>query len=296
MNLCDAMIHDRSLEDIGMRVILPSTFIGGPRHLNEYRHDAMSYVRMFGRPGLFITFTCNPKWREIKELLTNDTPAHYRHDLIARIFDLKLKRFIELITKHKFFGTSLAYVYTIEWQKRGLPHAHCLLWLQDRIHAGRIDDVICAELSDPQEDEHLFNIVSSHMIHGPCGHLNPNSVCMRDNQCTKRFPRAFLSDTQSGHDDYPLYRRRSPDQGGHSFTLNNQRNRGVTIDNRWVVPYNKWLLRIFNAHINVEYCHSVSAIKYICKYISKGPDMAAFDVESPDGLNEIKRYLIRISK
>ena len=37
--------------------------------MHEYAQDAMTYVRAYGRPDLFITFTCNPTWDEIKELL-----------------------------------------------------------------------------------------------------------------------------------------------------------------------------------------------------------------------------------
>ena len=67
----------------------------------------------------------------------------------------------------------------------------------------------------------------------------------------------------------------------------------VEIDNRWVVPYCPLLSRIFQAHINVEYCNSVKSIKYICKYVNKGSDQAVFGLEG-DGASrdEIKRYLL----
>ena len=65
-------------------------------------------------------------------------------------------------------------------------------------------------------------------------------------------------------------------------------------DNRWVVPYCPLLSRIFNAHINVEYCNSVKAIKYICKYINKGSDQAVFALQragvSSDTLDEVTCY------
>lgn len=67
--------------------------------------------------------------------------------------------------------------------------------------------------------------------------------------------------------------------------LNNNNNN--SIDNRWIVPYSPLLLRVFDCHINIELCHSVKAIQYICSYINKGSDQAAFSVESRD---EIKSF------
>ncbi|XP_029172029.1 uncharacterized protein LOC114941269 [Nylanderia fulva] len=55
--------------DIGNAFILPSSYIGSPRNMQEYIQDAMTYVRHYGRPDLFITFTCNPNWKEIQTLL-----------------------------------------------------------------------------------------------------------------------------------------------------------------------------------------------------------------------------------
>ena len=45
------------------------TFIGGPRHMHEYAPGALTYVRQYGRPDRFITFTSNQTWEEIKEHL-----------------------------------------------------------------------------------------------------------------------------------------------------------------------------------------------------------------------------------
>jgi hypothetical protein len=44
------------------------------------------------------------------------------------------------------------------------------------------------------------------------------------------------------------------------------------LDNRWIVPYNPYLLRTFNCHINVEACSSIMSVKYLFKYIYKGHD------------------------
>ncbi|GFU47500.1 helitron_like_N domain-containing protein [Trichonephila clavipes] len=169
--------------DIGNAFILPSSYIGSPRNMQEYMQDAMTYVRHYGRPDLFITFTCNPIWEEIQTLLLPGQQAIHRHDLTARVFKQKLKSLIDFIVKYSIFGITRCWLYTIEWQKRGLPHAHILVWLKDRIRPEEIDQIISAEIPDPLIDQELFDIVTKHMIHGPCGAFNMTSPCMENGKC-----------------------------------------------------------------------------------------------------------------
>ena len=151
----------------------------------------------------------------------------------------------------------------------GLPHCHLLLWLQDKIHASDIDNIISAELPDPNDDPELYDIVKSNMIHGPCEGVNEASPCMSEGRCTKRYPRAFVEETQTNDDGYPLYRRIPPEQGGQVATIPvkiNKKKVNYTADNRWIVPYNPFLSKTFKCHINVEFSSSVRSVKYICKY------------------------------
>jgi len=53
-DLQDAMQADGNLDQIGQRVILPSSFVGGPRYMHQRKQDAMVYVRNYGRPDLFV--------------------------------------------------------------------------------------------------------------------------------------------------------------------------------------------------------------------------------------------------
>jgi len=191
----------------------------------------MTYVRTYGRPDLFITFTCNPNWQEIKDLLLPGQKPTHRHDVVARVFRQKLIKMLAVVTKHHCFGPTVCWLYTIEWQKRGLPHAHMLFWLQDKIHPNQVDSFISAELPNPDEDPELFQVVKSHMLHGPCGPYNQNSPCMVDGKCSKNYPRQFLAETETGEDGYPTYRRRKPDMGGYETTTKIGSNT-VTVDNR----------------------------------------------------------------
>ena len=70
---------------------------------------------------------------------------------------------------------------------------------------------------------------------------------------------------------YPVYRRRAPKDGGRTAEIE-RRGKMLTIDNQSVVPYNPLLLLKYDSHINVEFLYSVVSVKYIYKYIAKGPD------------------------
>jgi hypothetical protein len=62
--LRDAIIGNvdttNDINNIGTAYIFPSSYIGSPRNMQEYVQDAMTYLRAYGRPNLFITFMCNP--------------------------------------------------------------------------------------------------------------------------------------------------------------------------------------------------------------------------------------------
>jgi len=296
IHLQDAVRNDANLDpnNFGQLVILPSSFVNSPRYLHEYTQDAFSYVRNYGRPDLFITMTCNPTWSEItRELLPGQSSTN-RHDLTARVFRLKVQKLVALLTKGNIFGETQCFMYSIEWQKRGLPHVHLLLWLKEKLRPNQIDDIICAEIPNPESDKKLYDTVSKNMIHGPCGALNSSSPCMRDGKCTKKFPKILIKDTQTNDKNYPSYRRRAPEDGGRT-TIVKRASQDIEVNNSWVVPYTPLLSKIFNSHINVEYCNTVRAIKYICKYINKGSDQAIFNIRqqgiaNADSRDEVETF------
>ena len=119
------------------------------------------------------------------------------------------------------------------------------------------------------------------MVHGPCGMFNREMPCTSETGvCNKGFPAEFAEETILPVNKYPTYRRRDNER----FT----EKRGCALDNRWVVPYNPYLTRRFEAHINVQVCTSIRVVKYLYKYIHKGHDKAAIDIYAAD---EIKAFL-----
>ena len=75
---------------------------------------------------------------------------------------------MNLIKTSQIFRPISAFTYSIEWQKRGLPHMHLLLWLSTPIHPDEIDNLIRAEIPGDRDPE-LQQLVLDHMVYRPCG-------------------------------------------------------------------------------------------------------------------------------
>ncbi|XP_021985438.2 uncharacterized protein LOC110881517 [Helianthus annuus] len=280
----DAVQHgDTEGRDIDKRIVLPSSFIGGPRYMYKHYQDALAICRVHGNPQYFITFTCNVKWPKIERYMARfpSLKAQDRPDIIARVFQRKVKSIMNFLKTNKPFGDVAADLYMIEFQKRGLPHCHLLLWVTQpyRIKdASDVDNYISAEIPNPILEPQLYKIVTDLMIHGPCGIVKPDAPCMSSGSCSKNYPKEYQEVTSFDDSGYVHYRRQST---GFTVTKN-----GMKIDNGYVVPYNRVLSMHYMAHINVEYCGWSMLIKYLFKYISKGVDRIHYTIKKSPSLTE----------
>jgi hypothetical protein len=153
------------------------------------------------------------------------------------VFDLKLKELLNDILNKNVLGRTVAYVYTTEFQKGGLPHVHmlCILDPDDNPNSTQdIDNLISAKIPDPVLHPLAHATVTKHMMHGPCGDINSSAVCMDSSgKCSKGFPKRFCSETTPNTSDgYPVYER--PDNGRTiPKSVNQNGHRGVfNMDNR----------------------------------------------------------------
>jgi len=111
--------------------------------------DAMAIYRWAGCPDAFVTFTYNPQWFEIKRTLLLEQQPQDRPDLVTRMFKIKLKELINDIHKKHILGRTIAGIYVVKFQKRGLPHAHILIFFIEDFKPHTVEDVdhmISAEL------------------------------------------------------------------------------------------------------------------------------------------------------
>ncbi|CAN1164950.1 ATP-dependent DNA helicase PIF1 [Linum perenne] len=234
------------------RIILPSTFTGSVRYMKQLFLDGMAICHYFGNPDLFITFTSNAQWPEITNAFIQDVGpcGEDKPSVVVRVFRMKLLHLKDDINKQRIFGRTVA--------------------------------VISAELPDPMIDPIGYAAATKFMLHGPCGVDFQKSPCMVDDKCKKFFPKAYTSETTIDDHGYAVYRRR--------MTGITAIKSGVSLDNRYVVPYNRYLIVKYQAHINIEVCHKGQLIKYLFKYITKGPDRSAVIAAAPP-VDEIAQYL-----
>nr|XP_009791862.1 PREDICTED: uncharacterized protein LOC104239025 [Nicotiana sylvestris] len=180
--ILDVLRHgERDASNIGKQSFLPASFVGGPRDMRKRYMDAIVLVQHFGKPDIFLTMTCNPSWPEIEEHLFVTDEVQNRHDLVSRVFRAKVEEMKTDILKRNIFGRVAAFMYTIEFQKRGLPHAHFLIILNNEyklLTPVAYDKIVCAELPDSDTNDYLYTLVTKHMMHGPYGSLNPKCPCI----------------------------------------------------------------------------------------------------------------------
>nr|GEZ63650.1 hypothetical protein [Tanacetum cinerariifolium] len=131
------------------------------------------------------------------------------------------------------------------------------------------------------------------MMHGPCDEDDPSQACMVDRKCSKHFPNKFMQHSSVDSEGYPVYRRRDD-------KIYEEKSKHH-LHNGFVIPYNATLLKHYQCHINVEMCNQTGSIKYLLKYINKGPDRVSSELYEPattvDGeqiqkpVDKIKAYL-----
>ncbi len=138
---------------------LPSSVHGSPRHMAALAKNALNLVSEFGCLHVFLTLTCNPKWPEIMSQLLDGQTAFDRPEVTAAVFKSRLDQMKMNIRNGKYFDDrELNYTFhVIQYQYRGLPHAHLVVRL-DNAH----------DIDDPNHEDLIYFVNRHFVAEMPC--------------------------------------------------------------------------------------------------------------------------------
>ena len=278
----------------GRPYMLPASIPGSPMYQRNLVDDGMAVIGRYGNPTLFITFTGNPAWQEFLEavkITTSKDPPPDAHilfpALLVRVFKAKLYALETDLKNGTIFGHRQVFIQrVIEFQKRYIPHAHIVIrldspdptpdmvdsWITTRMFyhdecpkfTGDIDSCIRAKCDCAA---HVLNrFIFSKMRHTKC----QEGKCMTPNGCKKGYPFVQAGEPTMSHSWCNA-------RGSWTFRRSFRQDSVV-------VPYNRRLVEKYQAHINVECCHSYTVIKYLRKYLSKLPDSSRANFPSLDAV------------
>lgn len=175
-------------------------------------------------------------------------------------------------------GRVLYKMHVIEFQKRGLPHAHILIRFEYECSlATEIDNVISAEMPSLESDAALIRKFMMHKHNNSDGGIVRLACQVPTSsgrtRCRFSYPHRLQETTTIDYEGRVHYRRRKP-------------------GDEWVVPHCLDLIRKFLCHINFEAANTSHIFAYLFKYIHKGADRAKFSirVDSEDVFDEINLF------
>jgi len=266
-----ALMGHEELQD-SENIYLPASFLGSGRWSANQIADSLTIAATYGPPTFFVTFTCNGDWPEIRSRLRpgqtyTDVPV-----VVCRVFKQKLSRLMAIFrTMFPNAGPLLYSIQRVEFQKRGLPHAHILLkYARDCVLPEDIDQVISAHIPEAADDAEIVRRFMIHPTHNstiintvPPSPETPLKYCEKWKDgarvCRFGYPKPSREQTSFDTSNRVLYRRGEGDA--------------------FVVPYCLPLIRKFECHMNMEVAGCGQLFQYLFKYIHKGTANCA--IENP---------------
>ena len=240
-------------DQFGEKTYIPATLTGSPSYWKNVSKNGFYLSLVLGPPTFFITITENPKWHEIAALNT-EKDVMMNSVLLARIFNQKKRALISYIKNSKIFGEVKGILWRDEYQKRGLPHCHVLLWTNfDTTDMHEIDKIITCRL--PLPDPFFENETKRKMLYDLSKTFMTHTCTERcrgtDGKCCYGYPKKINQETKVVNERIEFARNPGDEN---------------------IVPHSPKLLSLFRAHIDVEPVLSTSSIGYVLKYATKNSD------------------------
>ena len=197
---------------------------GSPPYYQRTFYDLLAMIRQLGTPTWFFTLSAaDLKWPDMIQTIARQYGMQYTDDeVVALSFDEKsnwLRRNPVTAARHfqyrlnvlfqdflrstaKPLGEIIDYAIRIEFQARGSPHAHCVIWVKDAPKYGvDHDSKVCNFIDQyvsckvPKEDCKLKELVLLLQRH------KHSSYCKRNKKCRFNFPKPPSCKTLITKDD-----------------------------------------------------------------------------------------------
>ena len=284
----------KNVDDIGKVVLFNSKNPGKRAYWQRMFNDCTTILAKVYDPRyarFFITVTNNREWPEFCETIyKNGQMFTDRFDTWMRVWKLKMDEFHRELDEEHLFGEVLGFGESTEYQNRGGAHIHRVMQSNVLSIPEVIEDYIWAHIpplpdkDDDTEIAKMFRELRGLMklqLHSCaedfCGQLDHLG------RCKKRFPEPFSNVTILYPDRPAQYYRPSPDNNGETITIS-RGTKTQTFDNRWVIPYNPYVLMKYRVHHDILFAYGSKAnIKYAMKYPFKGPGFAYLECKEVGG-------------
>ena len=245
-------------------LLIGKSMPGCLQQMKSLSRNMLETVSQRGAPHVFITLTTDTEWPEIQEMLLPGQTAFDRPDIVCRVFHERKEAVLHNIRKGKYFDAEVDYeVHVIEYQDRGLPHAHIVMRFKNMPQHGTpemlqwIDKYISCTCppqptpsSTPQEIR-LHYLKTRKMKHTCSGGAN-GCIDRITGKCKKRFDQTLLSPTTViDEKDYVVYKR-------------------TKMEDLRMVSTTDSLLLDFDGHANVAFASNIHCIFYLFDYLFKG--------------------------
>ena len=251
---------DDDEKEYGIKSFISPSFVDSDSYWKLAAEKCFNLSGIYGPPTFFLTVTMNPYWIELKSLSRNKN-IYSDSAMISLVFKQKLKTILNFINTRKLFGEVKAYVWRIEYQKRGLPHAHILFWTDfDTSNLQDVDKVVNVRyplispfLNDTLMINDITELINMYQIHS-----HSSRCTSKDGKCQFNYPQPISEKTKIVN---------------HRYIFARSENEVM------IVPHNSLLLTYLRSHHCLEVISSDQCIGYILKYCTKNSDFSKIDMK-----------------
>ena len=240
-------------------------------------------IREWGSPTFFLTFSCAEyEAQDITNYLrkVNNVPSSY--DIgrlctedpisVSRQFSLKFHAFFQqVLVKSEVLGKVDHFYWKKEYQNRGAPHYHVLLWIRDapvidQDEPGKvlawIQERITCQIPDSESNPDLHRLVTRYQMHKCSAYCKRKRKCSGNTfitRCRFGFPRQVCENPKLNSVQESLKSRR------RIYELPRSESEVRVND------YNPLLLMLWKANMDIQFVaeSSLALAHYVSGYVTK---------------------------